>query len=229
MAPRNSVSMETLTLIYRAFSVFAERYFDHKGAVSEGCLAREGSEAYYVCSTAVGAVCDAKQTEYDSLVNLLKSKNVFGHFCASGSCGGAGSCLAEDTGAFNGFLFAMKAAREDPALLDALSKHAERKKHELAAYVACWEPNSQYGQVRGRACSPRTPALEPLLTSPLAGCATPRCWTWLASTFYPMQRAAASWSSIWATSRPTTCWPLARWTPATSTAQTPTPSAWEWR
>jgi hypothetical protein len=96
--------METLTLIYRAFSVFAERYFDHKGAVSEGCLAREGSEAYYVCSTAVGAVCDAKQTEYDSLVNLLKSKSVFGHFCASGSCGGAGSCLAEDTSAFNGFL-----------------------------------------------------------------------------------------------------------------------------
>ena len=143
--------METLTLIYRGLSVLADRYVGHKGAVSKGCLAREGSEAYYVCTTAVGAVCDAKQTEYDYLVNFLKSKNAFGHFCASGSCGGAGSCLAEDTGAFNAFLVAMKAARENPVLLNAVSKHAERKMHELAAYVACWEPNSQYGQVRGLA------------------------------------------------------------------------------
>jgi hypothetical protein len=58
---------------------------------------------------------------------------------------------------FNAFLAAMKAARENPVLLGALSKHAERKLYEIAAYVGCWEPNSQYGQVRGLA------APEPLL------------------------------------------------------------------
>ena len=122
-------------------------YADHKGAVPEGCLAREGSEAFHACTSAVGAVCDAKQEEYDFVVNLLRGANVFGHFCESRTCGGAGSCHADDSGAFNGYLSAMQAAREDPALLDALSKHAERKKYEVASYIACWDPNSQYGQV----------------------------------------------------------------------------------
>ena len=90
---------------------------------------------------------DAKQEEYDFVVNLLRGANVFGHFCESRTCGGAGSCHADDSGAFNGYLSAMQAAREDPALLDALSKHAERKKYEVASYIACWDPNSQYGQV----------------------------------------------------------------------------------
>jgi hypothetical protein len=93
MAPRNGVSTEIVTLIWRAFTVFAERYRERKDVVAEGCLATEGSEAFLVCTSAVGAFCDAKATEYDVLVGLLKNKNVFGHFCCEGRCGREGSCV----------------------------------------------------------------------------------------------------------------------------------------
>ena len=57
MAPRSSVSLETLTLIWRSFCVYAERHLGVAGATTEGCFAREGSEAYFVATSAVGAVC----------------------------------------------------------------------------------------------------------------------------------------------------------------------------
>ena len=150
MPPRNAIAWETLQLVWRAFCVYAERRLEaaHAGDDPEGCLAREGTEAFHVATTAVGAVCDAKADEYQHVVKLLKGPNVFSHHCATGSCGyKPGSCVAPAAGAFNDFLNKMDGIRKDPALLDALTKHAERKRYELAAYVACWEPTSMYGQV----------------------------------------------------------------------------------
>ena len=147
MAPRNGVSTETVKLIWRAFTVFAERYRERKGVVAEGCLAAEGSEAFLICTSAVGAFCDAMATEYGVLVCLLKNQNVFGHFCCRGLCGGNGSCAAKEFGAFKTFLDAMQVLRSDSMQIQALSSHAERKRYELASYIAAWVPDSQSGVV----------------------------------------------------------------------------------
>ena len=147
--------METLQLVWRAFEVFAERRKEQgpdAGAEHDRCLASETSEAFRVAAACVGAVCDAKPAEYDAVVAMLKHPNVFGKQCTSGSCptppGSSTNHDARRNGVgFEPFLTQMARIRNDPVLMDALPNHAVRKRYELAAYIAAWEPASRYGVV----------------------------------------------------------------------------------
>jgi hypothetical protein len=139
-------------LILRAVTVFGDR-FKGRPPGPDGCLDDASSEAYHVATSCIGAICDAREDEFGAIVGFLESGNALGHFCLAGSCsrpGPSGSCL-EAGGAFREFVDAIQAQRAEPALLAALTKHAQRQKYELGTYIAIWEPHTECGHVSFKA------------------------------------------------------------------------------
>ena len=101
MSPRYGVSQETLELLYRATVAYADRHRAKTGRFPDGCLAKEGTEAYHLATSAVGAVCNAIEEDFAHVVQMLKGAHLLAHFCLDPevSCGAPpGSCVASDFG-----------------------------------------------------------------------------------------------------------------------------------